>query len=144
MLWESLSSTFGTQIFHLALRMLRWLLPHPTLRPAASGRVNFVWLSKTASCDFCSKIKSNIYNGCRFEMLATLNAYCHPDSIANAFSSLLSIFNKLQGKNKPVLAFRSRLDGLILEMACCKVVIPPLLLVMLFLPALHSCYLDIV
>jgi hypothetical protein len=29
-------------------------------------------------------------------------------------------------------------------MVCCKVVIPPLLLVMLFLWALHSRYLDIV
>jgi hypothetical protein len=52
----------------------------------------------------------------------------------NAFSSLLSIFNKLQGKYETILAFCSHFDGLILEMACCKVVIPPLplLLVMLF------------
>ena len=77
-------------------------------------------------------------------MLAALNTCCHPDSIADAFCSLLSIFNKLQGKNKPILAFCSRFDGLILEMACCKVVIPPLLLFMLFLCVLHSCYLDIV
>jgi hypothetical protein len=77
-------------------------------------------------------------------MLAALNAYCRPDSIANTFSSLLLIFNELQGKNKPILAFCSQFDGLILEMACCKVVIPPLLLIMLFLRALHSRYLDIV
>jgi hypothetical protein len=77
-------------------------------------------------------------------MLAALNANCHPDSVANAFSSLLSIFNKLQDKHEPILAFRSHFNGLILEMACCKVVIPPLLLVMLFLRALHSRYLDIV
>jgi hypothetical protein len=54
------------------------------------------------------------------------------------------IFNKLQGKKGPILAFRTHFDGLILEMACCKVVIPPLLLVMLFMQALHSLYLDIV
>jgi hypothetical protein len=77
-------------------------------------------------------------------MLAAHNAYCHPDSIANAFSSLLSIFNKLRGKNEPILAFCSRFDGLILEMARCNVVIPPLLLVILFLRALHSRYSDIV
>ncbi len=77
-------------------------------------------------------------------MLATLNAYCHPGSVANAFSSLLSIFNKLQGDDEPTLAFCSCFDGLILEMACCKVVTPPLLLVMLFLSALHICYLDII
>jgi hypothetical protein len=57
---------------------------------------------------------------------------------------LLLIFNELQGKNEPILAFCSRFDGLILEIACCKVVIPLLLLVMLFLRALHSHYLDIV
>ncbi len=68
------------------------------------------------------------------------STYCCPDSIANAFSSLLSLFNKIQGEDKPILAFRSCFDGLILEMAHCKVAIPPLLLVMLFLRALHSCY----
>jgi hypothetical protein len=93
---------------------------------------------------FLFKNKGNIYNDRRFKMLAALNAYCRLDFIANAFSSLLSIFNELQGDNKPILAFRSCFDGLILEMACCKVVIPPLLLVMLFLRALHSCYSDIV
>ncbi len=46
-------------------------------------------------------------------MLATLNAYCHPDFIASTFSSLLSIFNKLQGKTEPILAFCYRFDGLI-------------------------------
>jgi hypothetical protein len=67
-------------------------------------------------------------------MLAALNTYCHPNFVANAFSSLLLIFNELQGKKKPILEFCSRFNGLILEMACCKVVIPPLLLVMLSLP----------
>jgi hypothetical protein len=79
--------------------MERLLLPLPTLRPAASGRINFVWPSKTASCNFCLKNKGNIYNGREIKMLATLNAYCHPDSVANVFSSLFSIFNELQGKN---------------------------------------------
>ncbi len=77
-------------------------------------------------------------------MLAALNAYCYPNFVANTFSSLLSIFNELQRKNKPVLAFCFHFDGLILEMACCKVMIPPLLLIMLFLHSLHSRYLDIV
>ncbi len=90
------------------------------------------------------KNKGDIYNGRGFEVLATLIAYCRPDSVANAFSSLLSIFNKLQGDNKPILAFCSHFDDLILEMAHCKVVIPPLLLVIIFLCVLHSCYLDIV
>jgi hypothetical protein len=99
---------------------------------------------KDGELQFLFENKDNIYNGCGLEMLAALNAYCHPDFIANAFSSLLSIFNELQGENKPILAFRSRFDCIILEMARCKVVIPPLLLVMLFLRVLHSQYLDIV
>ncbi len=59
MLWESSGSTFGTQIFHPAFGTVRWLLPHPTLRPAASGRVSFVLWSKTASFVFCSRIKAS-------------------------------------------------------------------------------------
>jgi hypothetical protein len=57
-----------------------------------------------------------------------------------SFQSLTSF----RAKNEPILAFCSRVDGLILEMAHCKLVIPPLLLVMLFLHELHSCYSDIV
>jgi hypothetical protein len=75
-----------------------------------------------------------------FPEVSALKTYCCPDLVANAFSSLLSIFNELQGDNEPILAFWSWFDGLIFEMACCKVVIPPLLLVMLFLCTLHSCY----
>jgi hypothetical protein len=89
---------------------------------------------------FLFENKGTLFNGCSFEMLAALTAYCHPDSIANAFSSLLSLFNEIQGEDEPILAFRSCFDGLILEMACCKVAIPPLLLIMLFLRVLHSHY----
>jgi hypothetical protein len=99
---------------------------------------------KDGKLQFLFENKGNIYNGHGFEMLAALNAYCHPDSIANTFSYLLLIYNELQGKNKLILAFCSCCDGLILEMACCKVVIPPLLLVMLSLQVLRSHYLDIV
>jgi hypothetical protein len=93
---------------------------------------------------FLFENKGDIYNSRGFEMLSALNTCCCPDSVANAFSSLLSIFNELQVNNKPILAFRSWFDGLIFEMARCKVVIPSLLLVMLFLHALHSCYSNIV
>ncbi len=93
---------------------------------------------------FLFENKGDIYNGWGFEMLSALNAYCCPDLVANAFSSLLSIFNELQGDDEPILAFWSQFDGLIFEIACCKAVIFPLLLVMLFLHAFHSCYGDIV
>jgi hypothetical protein len=93
---------------------------------------------------FLFENKGNIYNGRGFEMLSALNTYCCPDLVANAFSSLLSIFNELQGDDESILAFWSWFDGLIFEMACCKVVIPPLLLIMLFLRVLRSCYSNIV
>jgi hypothetical protein len=86
---------------------------------------------KDSKLQFLFENTGNIYNGRGFKMLATLNAYCCLDSVANTFSSLLLIINKLQGENELILAFCSCYDGLILEMACCKAVIPPLLLLML-------------
>jgi hypothetical protein len=37
---------------------------------------------------FLFKNKGDTYNGHGFKMLAALSPFCHPDSIANAFSSL--------------------------------------------------------
>jgi hypothetical protein len=100
---------------------------------------------KDGELHFLFENKGDIYNGWGFEMLSALNPYCRSDLVANTFSSLLSIFNELQGEDEPIVAFWSWFDGLIFEMACCKVVIPPPLLVsMLFLRALHSCYSDII
>ena len=73
-----------------------------------------------------------LYHGCGFEMLATLMQHCCP--------SLLSLYNKVQGKSKSIIEYQSCFDGLTLELAWCKVVIPLFLLVMLFLRALHSWY----
>jgi hypothetical protein len=97
---------------------------------------------KDATLRFLFKNKGDTYNSHGFEMLTALNAFCCPDSVANTFSSLLSIFNKLKGNDEPIVAFWSQFDSLILEMVQCKVVIPPLLLVILFLRALHSHYSD--
>jgi hypothetical protein len=78
------------------------------------------------------------------EMLALLTQHCCPDTVANTFASLLSLFNDLQGELESILEYHSRFDGLTLELSQCKVVIPPLLLVMIFLWAIHSYYADIV
>ncbi len=43
-----------------------------------------------------------------------------------------------QGESESIIKYRSHFDGLTLELAQCKVVIPSILLVMLFLCALHS------
>jgi hypothetical protein len=78
-----------------------------------------------------------------FEMIDVLNRHCRPDSVTNAFTTLMSLFNDVQGDSEPIVEFRSRFDGMLLDMTRCKVVIPPLLLVMIFIRALHSCYSDI-
>jgi hypothetical protein len=44
---------------------------------------------KDGDLRFLFENKGDIYNGQGFEMMGVLNAYCCPDSVANAFSSLL-------------------------------------------------------
>ncbi len=78
-----------------------------------------------------------------FEMLDALNQHCRPDSIANAFTTLLSLFNDNMGESEEIMAFRSCFDGIVNNMARCKLVIPPILMVMFFLCLLHSCYDDL-
>ena len=93
---------------------------------------------------FLFKNKGTLFHGRGFEMIDALILHCRPDSVSNAFNSLLSIFNDVQGDSESLLEYRSRFDGLTLELQCSKVVIPPILLVMLFLCALHSRYVAIV
>jgi hypothetical protein len=76
-------------------------------------------------------------------MLDVLNRHCRPDSVTDAFATLMSLFNEVQGDSEPIVEFWSRFDGMIMDMSRCKVVIPPLLLVMIFIRALHTRYSDI-
>jgi hypothetical protein len=76
--------------------------------------------------------KGTLFHGRGFEMLATLIQHCCPDSVSNTFTSLLSLFNDVQGETESTLKYRSCFDGLTLKHARCKVVIPSILLVMLF------------
>jgi hypothetical protein len=84
--------------------------------------------------------KGSQYHGWGFNMLATLMQYCRPDTVTNAFSSLLSLFNNVLGDSDSIIKYWSRFDGLTIKLARCKVIIPSLLLVMLFLCALHGHY----
>ncbi len=88
--------------------------------------------------------KGSTYHSWGFKMLNALICYCRPDTVSNAFTSLLSLFNDVQRESEPTLEYHSRFDGLTLELSRCKVVLPHLLLVMLFLWGLHSRYDDIV
>ena len=87
--------------------------------------------------------KGTLYHGKGFEMPAVLDQHCCPDTISNAFSMLMSLFNDVQGPSEPILEFRSRFDGMVLDMSRSKILLPPIFLVMLFLRALHSRYSDI-
>ncbi len=95
---------------------------------------------KDGNLCFLFENKGALFHSPGFKMLATLMQHCRPDSVSNAFTSLLSIFNDVQGESKSVLEYRSCFDGLTMELARCKVIIPSFLLVMLFLHALHSRY----
>ncbi len=94
---------------------------------------------KDGSLCFLFENKGDQFHGHGFKMLATLDQHCHPDTLSNVFS-FLSLFNEVQGGSEPILEYRSRFDGLMLDMSWCKVAIPQILLVMLFLWVLNSCY----
>jgi len=70
--------------------------------------------------------KGTLYHGKGFEMLAVLNQHCRSDRIANAFIMLMSRFNDVQGQSEPVLEFRSRFDGMVLDMSRSKIILPPI------------------
>jgi hypothetical protein len=76
-------------------------------------------------------------------MLAVLMQHYRPDSVANAFTSLLSLFNDVQGSKESVLQYPSRFDGIVMDLSQRKVAIPQILMVMLFLCAIHSRYSDL-
>ena len=99
---------------------------------------------KDGSLKYLFDNKGDLYNGRGFEMLAALVHHCRPDSVANAFPSLLSLFNDVQGADEPIHQYRSRFDGIIMELSRCKVHIPQILMVMLFLRSIHIRYAEIV
>jgi hypothetical protein len=99
---------------------------------------------KEGSLRFLFENKGSLFHGPGFEMLDTLMQHCQPDTVSNTFTSLLSLFNDVQRDSKSIIKYRSCLDGVTLELAPCKVVILSILLVMLFLRALHGWYKEIV
>jgi hypothetical protein len=76
-------------------------------------------------------------------MLAALDQHCRPDTVANAFTTLMSLFNDVQGNSEPIMEFCSCFDGMVMDMTRCKNVIPPILLVMFFLCDFHGRYTDL-
>jgi hypothetical protein len=76
---------------------------------------------KDGNLRFLFKNKGNLYlyNNCRFEMPAALTQHCPPDSVANAFTSLLLLCNSVQGNNELILQYWSCFDGIIMELFWC-------------------------
>lgn len=78
---------------------------------------------KEGTLRFLFENKGTQYHGRGFGMLAALMQHCRPDTVTNAFSSLLSLFNNVQGENESILEYRSRSDGLALKLNRCRVII---------------------
>ncbi len=83
-----------------------------------------------------------MYDGKGFKMLSALNEHCRPNSVANAFTTLMSLFNDSIGESEEIMVFRLQFDGMVNDMVWCKVVIPQILMVF-FLRSLHPCYNDL-
>jgi hypothetical protein len=90
------------------------------------------------SVHFLFENKGSLYNGKGFEMLA--DQHCCPDLVANAFTTLMFLFNNNMSKSEDIMAFQSRFDGMLNKMSHCKIFIPPMLMVMFFFCSLHSRY----
>jgi hypothetical protein len=92
------------------------------------------------SLRFLFENKGLMYDGNGFELLAVLNQHCCPDSVANAFTTLILLFNDSMGESEEIMAFRLRFDGMVNNMSHYKIILPPVLMVMFFLCSLHCHY----
>jgi hypothetical protein len=57
------------------------------------------------SLHFLCENKGSMYDGKGFEMISVLNEHCRPDSVANAFITLMSLFNDNMGKSEEIMVF---------------------------------------
>jgi hypothetical protein len=88
--------------------------------------------------------KGTLYHGKGFEMHEALDQHCCcPDTVTNAFTTLMSLFNDVQGKSEPIVDFQFWFDSMVMYMLRCRIMLPKILLVMLFLRALHARYTDL-
>ena len=85
------------------------------------------------SLRFLFENKSSVYHRKGFEMLGMLNEHCHPDSVANTFTTRMSLLDDNIGELGEFMAFWSLFDGMVNDMAHCEILIPLILIVMFFL-----------
>jgi hypothetical protein len=55
----------------------------------------------------------------------------------------MSLSNDVKSKSKPIVEFQSQFDSMVMDMSRCRIMLPQILLVMLFLCALHARYTDL-
>jgi hypothetical protein len=55
----------------------------------------------------------------------------------------MSLFNDSMGESEEIMVFWSRFDAMVNNITCCKIILPPVLMVMFFLCSLHSHYDDL-
>ena len=60
---------------------------------------------KNGGLHFIFENTGSRFYGKGFEMLAVLNQHCHPDSVTNAFTTCMSLFNDVQGESEPIVEF---------------------------------------
>ena len=76
-------------------------------------------------------------------MLVVLSQHCCPNTVVNALTTLMSLFNDSQGESEIIVEFRSWFDSLVMDMSLCTIMLSRILLVMFFLCALHGHYADL-
>ena len=82
------------------------------LTTASNAEASQVWEGqlrlaiRSGNLRFLFENKGDHFHGKGFEMLAALIQHCRPDSVSNAFASLLALFNDIQGDGESILEYR--------------------------------------
>jgi hypothetical protein len=72
---------------------------------------------KEGSLRFLFENKGSLFHGCGFEMLDTLIQHCHPNTVSNAFTSLLSLSSTMSSATpSPSLSIAPALTALLLNL----------------------------
>jgi hypothetical protein len=95
---------------------------------------------KEGPTQFLFENTGSTYFDIGFEMLQVLEDNFHPASISNTFTTLLSLFNNRQSDKEGIHKFHLQFEGNLLALFRLLVAIPQILLVMLFLRAIHLRY----
>jgi hypothetical protein len=80
------------------------------------------------SLHFLFENKGLMFDGKGFEMLAVLKSALPPQLSCKCFHYPCVLFNDSMGESEEIMAFRSRLDRVVNNMSCCKIILPLVLI----------------